>query len=233
MSEFIIDGRVQAIRDYGKMSGGGIRDLVGDRPLILEIGCCECDDTANFLRAMPEATIHCFEPDERALAAIPDEILQHPRVALWRCALGDSNEKQDWHASTGKAGSYEDWYLSGSLNEPTGHLAQSPEIKFKAPEPVSCLRLDAWYHTHIIKFAEYEVPGVDFIWADVQGAQVKLIAGGRKTLALTRYLYIECHPTPLYEGEPTQQELISMLPGFEPLGLYEGYNILFRNRHTL
>ena len=39
--------------------------------------------------------------------------------------------------------------------------------------------------------------------------------------------------TPLYEEEPTQQDLISMLPGFDVLGRYEGYNFLFRNRHIL
>ena len=223
--------RTITLRDHPKLTATQIRDLVGDSPLILEIGCCECDDTAKFVEAMPKARIHCFEPDARPLAAIPEDILSNGNVLIHKLAISDKDELQDWHASTGKAGSYDDYYLSGSLSWPTGHLEQSPEIKFKGPVPIECMRLDTWYDNH--QGSGPALRPVDFIWADVQGTQARLIVGGRLTLALTRWLYIECHPTPLYEEEPTQAELIDMLPGFEPMGLYEGYNILFRNRHIL
>ena len=56
---------------------------------------------------------------------------------------------------------------------------------------------------------------IDLMWVDVQGAQRKVLEGARNTLNKTRFLDIECHPEPLYEDEPTPQELVEMLPGWE------------------
>ena len=202
-----------------------IHDLVGkDNPLMLEIGCHEGTDTLKFLEEMPQATLHCFEPDDRASSRFEKEFLCHPQVMLYRRAVGDHDGDVDFHASTGPAGDSDDWDSSGSLNKPTGHLTRSPEIKFKDPARVSCVRLDTW-------LAASSTSGViDFVWADLQGSQRKFIAGARETLKHIRYLYIECHTTPLYEGEPSHDELIALLPDFEPIGVFERENILFRNK---
>ena len=55
---------------------------------------------------------------------------------------------------------------------------------------------------------------VDFIWADLQGAEGDLVAGGQATLAKTRYLYAEYSNEEWYEGQPTLQQLMDMLPNF-------------------
>ena len=63
---------------------------------------------------------------------------------------------------------------------------------------------------------------------DMQGAEGDLVAGGRETLARTRYLYTECFDDELYEGAPTRSALLDMLPDFEVVRLYES-DILLRN----
>ena len=150
-----------------------------------------------------------------------------PRVTLYHSGVGDIDGLKPFNASTGKAGHMDDWDHSGSYHKPTGHLEQSPEIKFKPPEPMPCIRLDTWRNINP------STRGIDFAWVDIQGSQRDFIEGGRLTLAITKYLYIECHHTPLYEDEPTQDELMCLLPGFEPLGIYGLDNILLKNRHNL
>lgn len=212
--------------DHG-ISGEEIRQLVGQSPIMLEIGSHNGSDTASFLEAMPEMRLFCFEPDQRPIASFKETIGDDSRVTLYEKAVADVDGALPFYASTGKAGGFDDWDFSGSLCEPTGHRKYSPAITFKAPAPVPCVRLDTWY-------TETLWPGtpIDFIWADCQGAQRQLLAGAATTLGATRYLYIEAHNRPympLYEGEPTQSELIALLPGFQPLAVYERDNVLFCN----
>ena len=206
-----------------------IKELVGrPDPLILEIGCHNGSDTIKFLYAMPQASVHCFECDKRAIEQFEArEFPEGAKVELWRFAVSNEDEHQDFHASTGKAGRLSDWDLSGSLCKPTGHLTRSPEIGFKPPTRVACMRLDTWYNIATM----YLPVGIDFIWADVQGSQRKVIAGGNRALAATRWLYMEAHDPVAYAGEPTQEELIDELSGiFDPVAIYARENILFKNR---
>ena len=59
-----------------------------------------------------------------------------------------------------------------------------------------------------------EVKTVDLLWADVQGAEVDLIEGGRETLARTSYLYTEYSNAELYAGQINLEEILARLPGW-------------------
>lgn len=191
---------------------------------MLEIGAHEGQHTRQFLEVMPDISLTCFECDPRPIARFRAEFGNDERVALWEKAVAHvTTDKHPWNPSGGVAGDRNDWDLSGSINTPTGHHAYSPEITF-GKGIVSSIRLDEW-------LSHCEVEEIDFIWADVQGAQIKLIAGGLETLRITRLLYIECHETSLYEAEPSQAELITLLNllGFRPLAVYDLNNILFEH----
>ena len=206
------------------MTAKQIKALVGDSPVMLEVGSHAGEHTVTFLKAMPRITLNCFEPDERPIKRFEKAIGNDFRVVLSHCMLSDVDGRHDFYRSTGKAGHMKDWDYSGSPSKPTGHLKRSPEIKFMQPVALPSRRLDSWC-------LAYGKTKIDFIWADLQGSQIAFINGGRKSLEHTTYLYIECHTKPLYEDEPTQDELIEMLPDFEPLAIYEKDNILFRNRN--
>ena len=72
---------------------------------------------------------------------------------------------------------------------------------------VKTLTLDTWCKNE-------GVEGIDFIWADVQGAEGDLISGGKQALARTRYLYTEYSNRELYEGQLRLQTLLSLVPDF-------------------
>jgi hypothetical protein len=83
------------------------------------------------------------------------------------------------------------------LRQPLGHDPRTIKVELRT--------LDTWSTKH-------EPGPIDFIWADIQGAEGDLVAGGRETLARTKYVYTECFDDELYEGAPTRVALLDMLP---------------------
>jgi hypothetical protein len=55
---------------------------------------------------------------------------------------------------------------------------------------------------------------IDLIWADTQGAEADLIAGGVEALAKTRFFYTEYSDDEWYEGQPNLKKILEMLPNF-------------------
>jgi len=212
------------------LSWGMVREIVGPAArVVLEVGAHHGTDTRNLLATFPDATIHCFEPDPRA-AEIHAASIRDRRVHLHRLAVGATNGRADFHMSGGQRPDLpgtersryaKGWDQSGSLRRPTGHLKRHPWCTFSRTVPVEVRTLDAWSRKH----AAGEIA---LIWADVQGAEGDLIAGGRETLARTRFLHCEYSDEELYEGEPTLAELLELLPDFEVVRRFPE-DVLLRN----
>ena len=211
------------------ISAAEIRDLIGPRDqLILEAGAWDGDTTYAMLCAMPDALIVAMEPDSRPLARL------HARfdgreggVQIVPAAAGAVNGVVPWYASHGDLRADccrdGDWDLSSSLRRPEHHLLRAPEITFDWQE-VRCVRIDDLP----AEFPDIRFPRFyELAFIDVQGAQRDVIAGGRKTLDSTPWIYIELHHTPEYEGEPTFQGLCVLLPRHQAVARYVE-NILFR-----
>lgn len=209
----------------GVLTGVEIRNLLGkESPVILDIGANCGQTTAELLKVMPGATIFAFEPDPRAIAKFRRNI-SHPRVQLQECAVGAENGTISFHQSSGAEhlAEYADgWDQSGSIRKPRSHLQVWPWVKFDKQIEVPIVRLDDWAKQHGIK-------SVDFIWADVQGAESDLIEGASGILSATRYFYTEYSNSEWYEGQVTLPGLVQMLPDFELLRRYP-MDVLFRNR---
>jgi FkbM family methyltransferase len=201
-----------------------IRSLVGAEPLIAELGAHDGQDTAEFLEAMPHAEIVCFEPDPRPLARLRQRFAGDDRVRIVPYACSDHNGSSVWYQSHGQTNTAAcvngDWDYSSSLRRPTGHIQRSREVSF-SQTAVECVRIDDWCGAN-------EPRPFDFIWADIQGAQVSAARGGRRAFNESRFIYIELHFEPLYDGEPTFDELTLLFRNHQAIGRY-AENVLFRN----
>jgi 2-O-methyltransferase len=217
---------------YEEINGDDLHKLVGaDAHVILEIGAHHGWHTAQFLRMFPSAVIYAFEPDVRAIAKFRANI-RNPRVRLFEMAIGAADGEAEFHVSSGlppgtsatdAARTYpQGWDQSGSLHAPKTHTAKWPWCKFDRTIPVAVRSLDSWAQEH-------GVVSVDFIWADIQGAEGDLVRGGMTTLARTRYLYTEYSNEEIYEKEPTLQLLLDMLPNFCVLKRYPN-DVLLMNK---
>jgi hypothetical protein len=120
-----------------------------------------------------------------------------------------------------KANYPEGWDQSGSLRTPKGHIEKYPWCKFKRTISVEVRTLDTWASKH--------APGkIDFIWADMQGAEGDLATDGAQTLSRTRFLYCEYSNEELYEGEPSLARLLELMPTFDVVYRLPG-DVLLRN----
>ena len=212
------------------INGPLLQRLLGPSPqVILEIGANHGMHTGLLTRTFPTARVHAFEPDPRAAEAFRNQITDR-RVTLHELAIGATNGKAEFHVSSGlppdadahlKAEYPKGWDQSGSLRTPKTHKEKWSWCKFQRTIRVDVRTLDTWTGKH-------EPGPIDFIWADTQGAEADLVAGGRQTLARTRYFYTECFDDELYEGAPTLTALLAMIPEFAIVKRYES-DVLLRN----
>lgn len=210
------------------LAGVELREVLGrDDPVIVEAGCNDGTNTLEFLAAMPDAVVICFECDPRPLTRF--RCRDDQRVTLREHAISHRRDTLTFHQSGGEipgstAPCAQDWDYSGSICRPTGHLKRDVRIKFDNTLTVEALSLDE-------ALEEYRLARVDLLWADLQGAEARMILGGQRTLAMTRYLYCEYYDTPLYDRQADLKALVSFLPDFDLQGIY-GENAFFKNRHA-
>lgn len=202
-------------------------------PVIFEIGANNGSDSADFCRVMPNCELHCFEPDPRAAAKwrkyVPQSIV-HPDATgyatLTEAAICDKVGEVLLHLSAGKVPGGEndtyEWDKSSSIKTPTGHLHVHPWCRFDTDAWVTAISLDMYCHSN-------EIKNIDFVWADVQGAELEMIAGGKETFAdRVHYLYTEYESNPLYEGQPNRQQIIQALKTYAVIEDFNG-NVLLEN----
>ena len=205
-----------------------LQRLLGpDVRVVLEIGANIGQDTTRLLAAFPNAVVHCFEPDPRALAQLERDIVSD-RVRVYPLAISAVDGPVTFYVSSGAPPGSEEmypdgWHLSGSVRSPKNHLEVHPWCRFDTTLEVESRRLDTWA-------AEHGIEAVDFVWADVQGAEGDLVRGGARTLARTRVLYTEFSDGELYTGQVDLRGLRALLPGWTLERRYRGDVLLVNGR---
>lgn len=195
--------------------------ITTSNPVVLEIGSHKGEDSIKFLDAFPNIKLICFEPDPENCdvhrAAVKDK-----RCLLIEMAIADKSGTVVFHRSSGLGRR-----ASGSINRPTGHLWMHKWCTFDEDIEVQCTTLDEWHKQNPIEH-------IDLIWADVNGAEAKMLAGAQEILRHTKYLYTEyqhCVPE-IYAGGVNESQLKNLLPGFHSV-LSHKNNILFMNKEVI
>jgi FkbM family methyltransferase len=129
---------------------------------------------------------------------------------------------QSDRSGSNQGDSSQGWDYSGSLRPPKEHLAIYPWIAFDRKISVTTATLDSWCNDH-------GVQAVDFIWMDVQGAEIDVFRGATKTLPKTRFIYTEYSNRELYRGQHNLKQIMSYLTDFEIVIRYPG-DVLLANK---
>ena len=184
-------------------------------PVILEIGANNGYHSARFLELFPNSHLYCFEPDDRAIAEWKAK-MGRTHAVLTEAAVGARNGRTSFYVSSRREypKGAKEWNKSGSIREPTGHLEQHPSVFFdEKMASVRITTLDTWA-------VENAIGDIDFIWADVQGAEGDLIEGARETLMRARYFYTEYSNRELYKGQLTLTQIEQLLSHFRLVTVY-------------
>lgn len=186
--------------------------------IIAEIGAADGLDTIRYIERYPCAAVHAFEPlgtNVEKLRVLQERFRQlsvHPH------ALGDESKiAADFYVSGGSPpnhASSEPWPYSSSLLLPDQHLVVHPWCTFEKHRTAVC-RLDS-----VFRLAP------DFIHMDVQGAELKVLAGAGKLLDDVRAVWMEVADVSLYAGQPLRADVETFMRdhGFYLIAYY-GSNI--------
>jgi FkbM family methyltransferase len=196
-----------------------------DDPVILEIGSNDGRTTEAMIRRMSRATLICFEPDPRPRERFIER-LGFGSCELIAAAVGDRDGTVELRLSGGTNPKYPSaehpWDASSSIKKPTGHVDAASWCRFDEVIEVPVVTLDSWC-------AEHGIRCIDLVWADVQGAEGEMLAGGRQCFKQqVRYLYTEFSNVQLFEGQTDLDGIMRRLPGYVIEGVYSN-NVLLRN----
>jgi 2-O-methyltransferase len=166
---------------------------------------------------------HLFEPNTDLLQSVVG------RISYYLTSNG--NDVKFYNEAIGSVNAVGDFYKSGnnyngssSIRKPKNVLDGWKDMTF-TKTTVNIITLDK--HIERVNLKE---PIIDFIWADVQGAEIDLIKGAEETFKKVRYLYTEYVNAEWYEGQIGLSEILSMLPDFEIVEDYGG-DVLLKNKN--
>jgi FkbM family methyltransferase len=199
-----------------------IKNLINkENPIIFEIGCADGGDTLEFINTFNDLEIYCFEPEPKNIKLVKERI-NYPKHHLFEGVISDVNGQLTFNRS--RTDNPDDLSYSGSIKKPKEHLNEWSFIKFDEQITVESITLD--------KFCEDKnIELIDFIWADVQGAEENLILGGLNTLnKKVRYFYTEYSNKEYYEGQLKLDSLLNLMGDNWELIRDFGSDVLLKNK---
>lgn len=209
---------------------------VQDVPFVIEFGGCDgyhsqiMLDILNGVR--PNCIYHIFEPVEDLVnqinARIGRYIATNPNVKVFNEAVGSQTGVVTFYKSGGVKyvdGNITDkYYGSSSVRKPKLVKESWKEMTF---DETTC---KSTTFDDYIQREGLQGRVIDFIWADIQGAEVDLIKGGAEAFKNVRYFYTEYCESELYEGEIGLKQILELMPDFDIVEDYNG-DVLLRNRN--
>ena len=210
------------IKEFIRENSNSIKTLV-------EIGAHFGTDTMEFRKILPNSKIISFEPDPRNIKVIKENWSNKDIAHLYEFAISNYNGKTEFYLSSGDCSHWcnddmllkNDWSASNSIKKPKNHLNLHKWVKFNEKIEIDCIRLD--------DFEPLKEDIIDFIWADVQGAEDLVFDGARETLKRTRYVYTEYNQNELYENQLTLDGIINLFgPNWKIVQIYSD-DVLLKN----
>lgn len=180
-----------------------IGTFLPENPIILEAGAHIGRDTIKMAKLWPNGRIYCFEPVPELFKAHQENTKNYPNITCFNYCLSNKTEIKNFWVSSGRSTAL------SSLFEPTGGLALHPDTKFTQIQ-VPCLELDKWAEVNNIN-------KIDFMWLDMQGAELFALQAGLKILSTVTAILIEASLSERYKDTPMYQEIRDWLEsrGFE------------------
>lgn len=180
-----------------------IADYLPSDPVVVEGGAHIGYDTVRFAAEWPAGVVHAFEPVPSLFAQLEQATGELDNVRTHELALGAQDGRTTIHLSGGdvSAGRSD---ASSSLLAPKEHLRLHPQILFTEELEVETVTLDSWCRKE-------RIGRVDFLWLDLQGYEMQVLAAATETLAGVRAIHTEVSLLEMYDGSTLYPELRAWL----------------------
>ena len=194
--------------------------------VVLELGAHQGEDTRHLRRVFPDARLYSFEPDPRNVEAMRRNGSIR-ETTLLEAAVSDHDGFGMFHLFRAVLAEAPSWvqeaeYSGSSSLKRFGGENIHPWLKFDRTVTVPTVMLDTFVRQHVVE-------RVDLVWADVQGAEDLVTAGGLAALSITSFLYTECTEAREYAGQIGLEEMLERLPGNWEVVQRFPFDVLLRN----
>lgn len=172
---------------------------------VVHIGAHYGDEVLDYIRnGIQDITL--FEPLSENFEILEKNLSDvNANINAYQVALGSEEKVVKMYISSNDA-------QSSSILKPKEHLNQYSYITFEeSQEEVEVKTLDS-----------YDIQNANFINIDVQGYELEVFKGGRKTLERIDYIYSEVNRDEMYEGNTFIEQLDEFLSeyGFSRVETY-------------
>ena len=201
-----------------------IKEIVDDsiEPIFVEFGMCDGYHSQLMINLLSSSgkpfTYNGFEPNYELFKNI--RLLYNQdlgKVSIFNVAVGGKNDIADFYISGGFGiENGQSYYASSSIRKPKLVLEYWKGMTFEKQQ-IQVITFD-----NHIKANNLDGKIIDFVWADIQGAEIDLIKGGKKAFENVKYFYTEYCNKELYDGLIGLDEICKMLPYFEVVYDYAG-----------
>jgi len=196
-------------------------NMLPPRPIIIEAGAHDGEDTVELSKYWSDGEVHAFEPIPALYRRLVSRTRKRQNVYCYPIALSGSNSWQEMHVSAGEHDS------ASSLLAPSGEFAKAhSETGFPTSVTVPTTTLDTWA-------ANSGIDHVDFMWLDMQGGELAALSSSPRILSTATAIYTEVWLRKIYEGCPLYPELRAFMESNglrvsqEFLPWPDGGNVLF------
>jgi FkbM family methyltransferase len=183
-----------------------------DELTLFEIGSCEGEDSIRLRRKYPKARIYTFEPLPGNIEKIKTNFQKYAakNINLFKLAMSNKDGKATFYVSSGHPEDRpkeEDWDYgnkSSSLLRPKKTKQIHRWLKFKDKIKVKTRRLDSFCD-------EACIDKIDFIFIDVQGAELMVLKGAGDLLKKVGMIWMEVESVELYNHQPLKDDVESFM----------------------
>jgi FkbM family methyltransferase len=205
------------------MNKNQIKSLINkENPTIFEIGAADGQDTLDFIRTFGDLKLFSFEPEPSNIKLIKERI-NYENFNVFEGVVSDLDGEITFNRS--RTDNPNDLRYSGSIKLPKDHLIEWNWIYFDEQIKVKTIKLDTFCEKNNIDI-------IDFIWADVQGAEDLMIIGGKETFKnKVRFLYTEYANREFYETQPNLDKILSLLGNDWEFVHDFGSDVLLKNKN--
>ena len=183
-----------------------------DNPVIFDVGAHYGETALKFRKAFPDAKIYSFEPFPDSFTVLQEKVSHDTNTAAFNYGLSNVNDELEFNSNIDSA--------TNSLlsTDATGTTIWEDDLL------TTTGTVRAKFNTLDTVIRELDLPRINILKLDVQGAEYLVMEGAAKTLRQARIdiVYTEIITQPAYVGQKRFDQALSVFyeSGFDLYNLY-------------